>query len=105
MGASAGLPISLSLPSAPQVEIQKVSPEQCWDSVWVLGGLRADPFKVCKAIYGNYQGSLVVLLDLGTLPVMHGESAASVNTRLIALEQRLVQSLRYSAKGSTRVLV
>ena len=103
--ASAGLPISLSLPSAPQVEIQKVSPEQCWDSVWVLGGLRADPFKVCKAIYGNYQGSLVVLLDLGTLPVMHGESAASVNTRLIALEQRLVQSLRYSAKGSTRVLV
>ena len=103
--ASAGLPISLTLPSAPQVEIQKVSPEQCWDSVWVLGGLRADPFKVLKAIYGNYQGGLVVLLDMGTLPVMHGESAASVNTRLIALEQRLVQGLRHSAKGSTRVLV
>ena len=103
--ASAGLPISLSLPSAPQVEISQVSPEQCWDSVWVLGGLRADPYKVIKAIYGTFQGSLVLLLDLGTLPVMHGESADSVRSRLIGLEMRLMHSLRYNAKGKTRVLV
>ena len=103
--AAAGLPISLTLPGADHEHIPWVSPEQCWDSVWVLGGLLSDPFKVLQAIYGLHHGGLVFLLDLGTLPLVTGESASSVFTRLNELVYKLVQSLRSRNKGYTRVFV
>ena len=103
--AAAGLPISLTLPGGDHEHIPWVSPDQCWDSVWVLGGLLSDPFKVIQSIYGTFHGSLVLLLDLGTLPLVTCESASSVFTRLNELVYKLIHSLRSVNKGYTRVFV
>ena len=67
---AAGLPNIIGLPSAAKVEIPKVSPVQCWDSLVLLGGLGSDPFKIIQAIYGFFQGDLTLILDLGTQPVL-----------------------------------
>ena len=100
-----GLPVNIGLPDIAPVDIPWVSPQQCWDSLVLLGGLMSDPFKVLQAIYGSFQGGLTILLDLGTQPIVHGESAASVITRLEELVMKLVQSLRRKTQGITRVLV
>ena len=100
-----GLPFNMGLPCPASVDIPRVSPQQCWDSLVLHGGLRSDPFKVLQSIYGSVQGGLLILLDLGTQPIVHGESAASVITRLEELVMRLVQSLRRPTLGITRVLV
>ena len=102
---AAGLPYIIGLPSSAKVEIPKVSPLQCWDSLVVLGGLGSYPFKIIQEIYGSFQGDLTLILDLGTQPVLQGESAKSVITRLEDLVRLLVQCLRKSAQGTTRVLV
>ena len=47
---AAGLPNIMGLPSSAKVEIPKVSPAQCWDSLVLLGGLGSDPFKIIQAI-------------------------------------------------------
>ena len=65
----------------------------------------SDPAKVLKSLYGSYVGELLIFLDLGTLAIKHGESASSVMDRLVQLSGFLVNSLRYKAKGDTRVLV
>ena len=88
-----------------KVEIPKVSPAQCWDSLVLLGGLGSDPFKIIQAIYGSFLGDLTLILDLGTQPILQGESANSVIIRLEDLVRRLVQCLRKYAQGTTRVLV
>ena len=103
--AGAGLPISLTDASIGKEHISQVAPGQCWDTVWLLGGLRSDPFKVLQSIYGSFHGGLMLLLDLGTLPMVTGESALSVFTRLNELVIKLVQSLRPRLKGYTQVLV
>ena len=103
--AAAGLPSILTLPDSAAVVTPKVPSYHCWDTVWVVGGFAADPFSVLKGIYGTYQGSLKVLLDLGTLPVVRGESATSVITRLNELADRLKNSLRLWSKGPTQVFV
>ena len=103
--AAAALPHILTLPDSGAVVTPSVAPHQCWDRVWVLGGMRADPYKVLKGIYGTYRGSLKILLDMGTLPVVHGESASSVITRLNVLVADLKKSLRLWALGSTQVIV
>ena len=51
----------------------------------MLGGLRSDPAKVIKSLYGSYVGELVIFLDLGTLAIKHGKSASSVMVRLVQL--------------------
>ena len=70
-----------------------------------MGGLRSDPYKVLKGIYGTYKGSLKLLLDMGTLPVVHSESASSVITRLNVLVAELRKSMRLWALGPTQVIV
>ena len=103
--AAAGLPHILTLPGSAAVATHPVAPHQCWDTVWILGGLRSDPYKVLKGIYGTYKGSLKFLLDMGALPVVHGESASSVITRLNALVSELKKSLRLWALGPTQVII
>ena len=73
--------------------------------MWVLGGLMSDPAKIIKSLYGSFVGELMIFLDLGTLAIKHGESASSVMDRLVQLCGYLVNSLRFKAKGNTRVLV
>ena len=84
--------------------IPVVHPQQCWDTLMVDGELRSDPFKVAQSTYGTYQGGLCILLDMGTQPVEHGESAASAFARLCDLARKLVQCLRPQTKGTTRVI-
>ena len=103
--AASGFPNSLTNPSATTSEVNPTSPQECWDTVWVLGGLMSDPAKIIKSLYGSFVGELVIFLDLGTLAIKHGESASSVMDRLVQLCGYLVNSLRFKAKGNTRVLV
>ena len=58
---AAGLPYIIGLPSSAKVEIPKVSPLQCWDSLVLLGGLGSDPFKIIQEIYGSFQGDLTLI--------------------------------------------
>ena len=102
--AAPGLPFNIRRPNIVSDAIPVVHPQQCWDTLMVNGGLRSDPFKVAQAIYGSYQGGLCFLLDVGTQPVVHGESAASVSTRLCELARKLILSLRSNTKGTTRVI-
>ena len=71
----------------------------------MLGGLLSDPAKVLKANYGQYQGSLVILLDLGALAIRSGETGASVWDRLHDLVRCLRVSLRHPQKGGLRLIV
>ena len=103
--AAAGFPNSLTNPSATTTEVNPTSPQECWDTVWVLGGLMSDPAKIIKSLYGSFVGELMIFLDLGTLAIKHGESASSVMDRLVQLSGYLVNLLRFKAKGNTRVLV
>ena len=61
--AAAGFPRSLTCPGVPHEISPPVSPGECWDTVWVLGGLRSDPSRVLKASNANAQGELVFLLQ------------------------------------------
>ena len=103
--AAAGFPTSLSMPDAPKYVVPPTAAEECYDIVWVLGGLLSDPVKILKAIYGQYQGSLVILLDLGSLAIRSGESGKSVWDRLHGLVRCLKLTLRHPAKGSLRLVV
>ena len=103
--AAAGFPTSLSMPDAPKYVVSPTAAEECYNIVWVLGGLLSDPAKVLKAIYGQYQGSLVILLDLGAMAIHSGESGASVWDRLHDLVRCLRVSLRHPQKGSLRLIV
>ena len=48
---------------------------------------------------------MTLILDLGTQPILQGESAKSVISRIENLARLLVQCLRKPAQGTTRVLV
>ena len=102
--AAAGFPRSITCPGVPHEISPPVSPGECWDRVWILGGLRSDPSRVLKASYANVQGELVFLLDLGAVSIEQGESAFSVRDRLWGLVRFLKESLRNPAKGATRVI-
>ena len=102
---AAGLPFIIGLPKFAEVAIPKVAPVQCWDSLVVLGDLWSYPFKIIQGIYGSFQGDLTLILDLGTQPILQGESAKSVISRIENLARLLVQCLRKPAQGTTRVLV
>ena len=102
---AAGLPFIIGLPKFAEVAIPKVAPVQCWDSLVVLGDLWSYPFKIIQQIYGSFQGDLTLILDLGTQPILQGESAKSVISRIENLARLLVQCLRKPAQGTTRVLV
>merc|ERR1719458_137379 len=93
------------MPDAPKYVVPPTAAEECYDIVWVLGGLLSDPVKILKAIYGQYQGSLVILLDLGSLAIRSGESGKSVWDRLHGMVRCLKLTLRHPAKGSLRLVV
>ena len=84
--------------NAPKYAVPPTAAEECYDIVWVLGGLLYDPAKILKAIYGSYQGNLVICLHLG-------ESSASVWDRLHVLVMLLKVSLRHANKGGLRLVV
>ena len=103
--AASGFPTSLTLPGAPEYVVNPTAAEECYDTVWVLGGLMSDPAKILKAIYGSYQGSLVICLHLGALAIALGESGQSVWDRLWNLVRVLKHSLRNAHKGVLRLVV
>ena len=91
--------------NAPKYAVPPTAAEECYDIVWVLGGLLYDPAKILKAIYGSYQGNLVICLHLGALTISSGESSASVWDRLHVLVMLLKVSLRHANKGGLRLVV
>ena len=99
--AAAGFPSSLTLSSAQQEPVAPTAPAECYDTVWILGGLLSDPARILKALYGSYQGDLIFLIDLGTLAITRGESAFSVRDRLHNLGGFLKRNLRFPGKGET----
>ena len=103
--AAAGFPTSLTMPDAPKYVVPPTAADECYDIVWVLGGLLSDPARILKAIYGSYQGNLVICLDLGALAISSGESSASVWDRLHDLVRCLKASLRHPQKGGLRLVV
>ena len=99
--AAAGFPGSLTLPGAQQEPVAPTAPAECYDTVWILGGLLSDPARILKALYGSYQGDLIFLIDLGTRAITRGESAFSVRDRLHNLGGFLKRNLRFPGKGET----
>ena len=103
--AASGFPSSLTLPGAPQQEVSPTSAGECYDVVWVLGGLMSDPAKILKAIYGSFMGDLLIFLHLGTWAISQGESSHSVRDRLYTLVRNLRSNLRHPGKGNLRLVV
>ena len=81
--AASGFPTSLTLPGAPLYMVAPTNAGECYDTVWVLEGLMADPGKIIRAIYGSNIDDLLIFLDLGTLAITQGESSSSVWDRLL----------------------
>ena len=65
----------------------------------------SDPAKILKAIYGTFQGDLLIFLHLGTLAISRGESSQSVRDRLYTLVRTLRSTLRHPGKGNLRLVV
>ena len=95
---------SLTMPGDTPVQpIPRVAAQEHFDMCWILGGLNSAPDQVLKSIYGNYQGRIVFLMDLGTHAVNSGVSAKSVMDQMHSLTRYLRQSMRNPNRGQTQV--
>ena len=103
--AACAQPRILTCSGMAQPNLARGPTDECWDYVWIPGGLKGNAFEILKSIYASYAGPLQILLHLGTLAVEDKWTAESVMESLVALCGRLRGALRKPRKGLTGVLV
>ena len=101
--ASAGLSEILTSSGMPSAALPSFG--DCFEVLWIPGGLEMFPKDVMQRVYGSCQLPLNIILNMGGEAVMSGESARTVFSELLNLREWLERDFRKGRRVTSKVFL